>query len=435
MNKKLILLTIVIAFFIFFMVSFSFPDLFAMFYVPNMITEGNIYTLVKIKKSVCPWLDATYPPLYYLTMGNYLYLIKKLGLISNSLFTINSCPVWELILNKNFLFWAKLPFFLLHFASAWIFSKFFNKNQFKWFLLWLLNPVAIFVSFIQGQFEIIPTFFMLLSLYFAREKSYAYSFLSLGIGGAFKMSPFLLLIPFLIIFGDSLWKKLSYAIVAIIPYFLSVIPLYNNDFLQSLRFSENYKMLELGFHLADIKISIYVVLYLLLIFLLAIEKEKNFYALVKYSLLFVLIYFISTFWFVQRLLFLIPSLLIFASWRKKLFNILPFFYIVYFFYAQTAFPGLFDHTLLRPLISSVRSIDTHSFIFFQNYFRQIVLSLMTGFFIWIGYFVLKKSPEKIIIVDEKDIFKSLTSLVFYLALVALLFFISNNQNNISFLGL
>ncbi len=95
LNKKIIILGTITTFFIFLMISFSFPDLFAMFYVPSYLTQGNIYSLVKNKKIICPWLDATWPPLYYLTIGIYINLIRTLGLIKNQLFNINSCPVWD----------------------------------------------------------------------------------------------------------------------------------------------------------------------------------------------------------------------------------------------------------------------------------------------------------------------------------------------------
>ena len=114
LNKKSIILGIISIFFIFLMISFSFPDLFAMLYVPSLISKGNIYTIVKNNKQICLWLDATWPPLYYLTMGVYINLVKSLGLIRHQLFEINPCPVWDIILNKSVLFWGKLPFLFLH---------------------------------------------------------------------------------------------------------------------------------------------------------------------------------------------------------------------------------------------------------------------------------------------------------------------------------
>ncbi len=259
LNKKSIILGIISIFFIFLMISFSFPDLFAMLYVPSLISKGNIYTIVKNNKQICLWLDATWPPLYYLTMGVYINLVKSLGLIRHQLFEINPCPVWDIILNKSVLFWGKLPFLFLHFFSAYIFQKIFKKNNWLWFMLWLLNPIVIFVTFIEGQFDIIPSFFLILAFYFTFSKNPYFTFLSLGIGAAYKFYPFLLVPVFILYFSRDIKKQILYLFLSLAPYTLSVIPFFNKDYLSFLSFSENYKMFQVGFQVGQFKISYYFI--------------------------------------------------------------------------------------------------------------------------------------------------------------------------------
>lgn len=128
-----ILFAATVLLFVWIMTAFSFPDLFAMFYVPHFLFDGNIYTWVVQHKAVCPWVSATWPPLYYYTFGTYLWLIEGLRLFPTRLIYLNTCPVFDLIDDRTFLFWAKFPFLCLHITSAWLFSRFFTKHRQYWF--------------------------------------------------------------------------------------------------------------------------------------------------------------------------------------------------------------------------------------------------------------------------------------------------------------
>jgi len=409
------------------MVSFSFPDLFAMYYVPNWVSQGkiNVYKLVEIKKDVCPWLSATWPPLYYYTIGAYLWLIKSLGLLENTLFTSSVCPVWSLILNHKFLFWAKFHFLILHFASAWVFSLLFKKRRDLWFVVWYANPVSIFVSFIEGQFEIIPTFFLLLFLYFVRTKRELLAFLALGLGGAYKHFPFLLAIPAIIILAKSLSQIFAFTAVMIVPYILTVLPVFSPEWFHSLFFSENFKMLTAGITVGGrYKISFYLLVYIFLVFKLFFEKKKErFGLLIKYMFLFSLIYFLFAFWSPQRLLFLLPSLLLVASRSKRIFRRLPLLYFFYFAYILFLYPGLFDQTLLRPLFSHIDTSITPflylvSFNILSSQFIQQATRIgITMVLAWFGFLTLKGSLNDKIWIDKKMILLSDVSLVVYLVLV------------------
>jgi hypothetical protein len=412
-----IAITILIAF-ICLMIFFSFPDLFAMYYVPHFLFEGNIYTWVTDNKPICQWLSATWPPLYYYTIGFYLKIIESIGIFPSHLIVINQCPVFDLITDKAFLFWAKLPFLILHISSAWIFAQFFQQNKKLWFLFWLLNPISIFINFIEGQFDSIPTFFLLLAFYYALiKKNVSISALALGIGGAYKHYPFLLLLPFAIILMRTVKSRVRFFILALIPYMLSVIPFLNNDFLQSLAFSENQKMLEAGISVNGMHISIYIVLYVILLLKLLSEKRKTSKLLIPYSFLFSSIYFVTSFWFVQRLLFLLPSLLLLARIRNNIFKLLPALSILFFLYVFFMFPGLFDHTLLRPILLSM-----HNMIYTDlpiNTIQTFIFSVITGLFLWLIYHTLTEDDQKEQIITEKKLILSASPLILYFLLILL----------------
>lgn len=427
-NKlRLILYTLVALFLFFLMISFSFPDLFSMHYLSYWVSKGNvdIYDLAKTLQTSCPWISSVYyPPLYYLSYGFYLKLIMSLGILSDKLFTLNNCPVWSLILNKSFLFWIKLPYLLIHLASGIIFSKFFNKKSGVWLLLWLTNPISLFVTFIQGQYEIIPVFFLLLSLYFAKTKKPFASTFVLGIGAAYKHYPFLVLIPFVILLGKNWRSRISLLITALVPYIIFILPYINSHSLASLQFSDNFKMFSVGIALGNgSKISFYIVTYVLLTLKLLFDKKRDWIQLTRYVFLFSLIYFIYSFWYVQRLLFLLPSLLLIASKYKKVFISLPFLYLSYFAYILFLYPGLFDQGLLRPIITNINTAVTpFTFVTQLNLLsgellQTITFSTITAFFIWFGLLVLRQSPGQEVKINPKDVFLNSASLLFYIAII------------------
>lgn len=405
-----------IAALIFFMVSFSFPDLFSMYYVPHFLFDGNIYTWVADHKSTCPWLSAIWPPLYYYTIGLYLKIIENLGLFPSHLITASQCPVFDLITDKVFLFWAKLPFLILHIASAWLFAQFFQQKKTLWFLFWLLNPISIFINFIEGQFDSIPTFFLLISLYYALvKKNIHVTALALGIGGAYKHYPFLLLLPFAIILTQTIKSRILFFILALLPYLLSIIPSLNKDFLQSLAFSENQKMFEAGISIGGIHVSFYIVFYVLLLLKLLAEKHKTSNLLIPYSFLFSSIYFVTSFWFTQRILFLLPSLLLLAKTRNTIFKLLPIISVLFFLYALLMFPGLFDHTLLRPILSSIHDMNYAKLAI--NTVQSYVGSTMIGLFLWFIYRTITEPEQKEQIITKDKLFLSISPLILYLIVI------------------
>lgn len=423
--KKLFVIIIPIVALAIFMTFFSFPDLFAMFYVPHFTFNENIYAWTANHKAICPWVSATWPPLYYYTIGLYLKIIESLKIFPTYLININSCPVFDLINDRIFLFFAKLPFLILHIASAWIFAQFFQKKKTLWFLFWLLNPIAIFINFMEGQFDSIPIFFLLLTFYFAIIKNNPYaSAIALGIGGAYKHYPFLLLLPFCVILVKTLKSRIIFLVMAIIPYLLTIIPSFNADFLQSLTFSENQKMLEAGISIGEIHVSFYIVLYMLLLFKLFSEKNKNKDLLIPYSFLFSAIYFITSFWFVQRFLFLLPSLLLLARTRTNIFKLLPIISIMFFFYTFFMFPGLFDHSLFRPIFPLIHNVDYLKLPI--NIIQAFIYSIFTSLFLWMMYLGIRTSNKKEQIINNKIIILNVFPAVVYNLILIILLFYTNS---------
>ena len=94
------------------------------------------------------------------------------------------------------------------------------------FKVWMLNPVVIWISSASGHFDAIPTLFALYALVSLVKRRFSRAAISLGVGGAWKLWPFLLLPVLIAIQRDGValrgsLRKLSVSIVvSMIPFLI-----------------------------------------------------------------------------------------------------------------------------------------------------------------------------------------------------------------------
>jgi len=93
-----------------------------------------------------------------------------------------------------------------------------NKNL-KNALIYAINPVTILVTTLHGQFDVIPVFFILLSIYLFNKKNQLAGLLSFSFAILTKTWPVLFLIPFVRKVKN---KKLLFIII-IMPVFVLII--------------------------------------------------------------------------------------------------------------------------------------------------------------------------------------------------------------------
>jgi hypothetical protein len=318
---------------------------------------------------------------------------------------------------KRFSFGQSYHFFVFISHQPGYLANFFAKRQKLWFFFWLLNPIAIFINFMEGQFDSIPVFFFLLSLYYGLKKDQPIAAaLALGIGGAFKHYPFLLLLPFTLILQQGTKKRLLFFSAAVIPYILLMLPELNKDFLDSLLFSENQKMFQSGISLGNVTISFYVILYVFFFVKLFFEKRKTLELLVPYGFLFSVIYFITTSWFSQRLLFLLPSLLLLGGKRKAVFYVLPVISILFFIYTLVMYPGLFDQALLIPVFRYLSPMNYNSLP--METLKTYTFSAIIALLLWCMFVAQKeKYAEEEYAITKKDVIISFLPVIGYLGIL------------------
>ena len=120
-----------------------------------------------------------------------------------------------------------LPFDLILGLSL---MRFFSsqKQKILSLSLWLFNPINLYTTYLMGQFDVIPTMFVVLSLLLFIKGKELWGGLSLGMGVAFKIFPIFLLIPF-VLQVNSWLKRLVLVILILGPYIIGNLIYFSSE--------------------------------------------------------------------------------------------------------------------------------------------------------------------------------------------------------------
>lgn len=268
---------------------------------------------------------------------------------------------WQFLIEKSdkigqpallwLLFLLKTPYLVFDLATAFLLASLFEKISQKKlvFVAWILNPVTLYATFAIGQFDIIPTMFVMASLWLVREKKRSLAVLSLGLGGAYKLFP-LLLLPFLIVSATDKWKeRFKLAILGLLPYFLTVspfifFPLFRQGALVA---SQSEKILFAKVMVSGAEyLSLFIVFYFLFFFWVFYQREKI--GLWQQFLIITLLVLTVTHYHPQWFLWLTPFLVI--DWLRNSGHRLA---IILLFTCFAGITMLFDASLSTQLLAPV----------------------------------------------------------------------------------
>ncbi|MBI2599560.1 hypothetical protein HYW43_01415 [Candidatus Daviesbacteria bacterium] len=297
------------------------PDMQVFEQAGKLVASGNILNLYDFTSNSVVF---NYPPAIYLFHGIFSFLFSILGISEITQFNIN------LIL-------LKIPYLVFDLLIGLVLLKLFNseRKSLLAFSLWMFNPINLYATYMMGQFDIIPTFFIILSIYFVVKNKLEWAALALGGGIAFKLSPVFLVIP-LIVLGRNYIDRVKLLVLAMIPYLISVIPFLPSSSFRATALFANQSSKSLY---ANIPVSggesIILFPASLLIFFLIIWSNKPRMEMSKLYLIPLLLFFIFTHYHPQWLIWItpliiielitdgfkniLPYLLIFASWVISLF--------------------------------------------------------------------------------------------------------------------
>ncbi len=262
----------------------------------KLVAGGNILNLYDFSSSSAVF---NYPPSVYLFHGFFSFLFKSLGLSNIYQFNINLALL-------------KLPYLFFDLGIAFVLLKLFDspRKSIIAFTLWMFNPVNLFATYMMGQFDVIPTFFIILSVYMAVKNKLHFAALVLGLGIAFKIFPIFLIVP-LAILGKNYMEKMKLFSLSVLPYFISIIPyIFSSSFrINALFANQSSKSLYAGIPVSGGE-SILLFPALLLIFYLFIWHTRIKTEIWKLYLIPLLLFFIFTHFHPQWLIWITPLLLI-----------------------------------------------------------------------------------------------------------------------------
>lgn len=203
------------------------PDIKTIFYLAHFLKEGvfNIYDFIAQNPERSFLGPFVYPPLTYFLFGLLYFPISLLaGLNFDKWLAMGNTAV-SVDNIFRYIFLLKLPVILAHLATGVLLTRFFieKKKAKHVLLLWLFNPVSLYVVGFMGQFDGIVAGVTVVSLLYFRKRPFL-SMAILGLAAAMKTYP-LILIPFLAFSGSGkIIDKLKLISVGIIPYFLFIVP-------------------------------------------------------------------------------------------------------------------------------------------------------------------------------------------------------------------
>lgn len=259
-----------------------------------------------------------YPPAIYFSIGTINWILT--GLTDQSfhdkfLFdfkdTLGDARLYlHLIL-------LKIPYLPFDIATSILLYNLFvtKKERVLAFTLWIFNPWVLYSTYMMGQFDIIPTTFVVLALYTVTKqgnlnKKVFLAAVFLGIGAAFKIYP-LLLLPPLAFLLNNWFKRMLAILLGVGVYLITLLPFIGSSGFRSTALVANQTLKSMY---AQIPISggESIILFLSLvglfyfIYLYQVEKSENLW---QRFLIILLLFFVFTHYHTQWFLWLTPLLI------------------------------------------------------------------------------------------------------------------------------
>lgn len=345
-----------------------------------------------------------YPPAVYFTVGIFNWMLTSWidhSFHDNFLFHFPD-TLGDLRLHLH-LFLLKIPYLPFDIATALMLYKFFSakREKFLAFTFWIFNPWVLYSTYMMGQFDVIPTFFVILALFVAtRDKdSIKKIFLAatlLGIGASFKVYPLLFLLP-VASFLNSWPKRLLAVFGGILVYLITILPFIGSVGFRSQALVANQSLKSLY---AQIPISggesiILFLVFICFFYFIFLNRIENYEDLWKRIFIILLLFFIFTHYHPQWFLWLTPFLII-ELIRSNFKHLFLMILITISFLGQVF---LFEQSLSIGLFAPLNPKLYNGFSLWQllnlnvdiNFLRSLAQSLFVGV---AGYFIYYYFPKK-----------------------------------------
>lgn len=336
----------------------------------------------------------TYPPLAYFTLGVFGWLLRPFANPEFAPWLMGHLS--EVYRNPDLfkqLFLFKFPYLFFDLGLTFLLVSLFQKEREKRLVLglWLLNPLALYTTFMIGQFDIIPVFLIVLALWLASKRRDGLAAIALGFGGAFKMFPLLLVLPLALVLGENLKKRARLVFLGILPYLIAIAPFLSSvAFRQVVLFSnQSQKMLFANLAVSGAEgIYLFVFFYFLICLLVDYQKIGRKFLWLPFLAVFLLFFSVTHYhpqWFLWLTPFLIIDLVINGKKHLGYVSILLFCYFaILLFFEPSLHLGLFAP--LNPALAKLSGGLGEAVVSFYNPFQ--LKSLIRSLFAAVAFFLV-----------------------------------------------
>lgn len=189
-------------------------------YLGNLPKEHPLVSLFGVNLFI-------YPPLAYLYPAIFMKVFSPIFPLD--LFNTLLLDMWEVLGNPKLpllLYLLKLPYFVADMFIVWLVGQYFTSKKEKLLsrILWLLNPVVIYSTYMISQFDVLIALAILGTLILSLHHRFFIAAAVLSLGASVKQFP-LFLLPILALNSYSTFgKKLAVFITGLIVYLLVLLP-------------------------------------------------------------------------------------------------------------------------------------------------------------------------------------------------------------------
>jgi hypothetical protein len=305
-----------------------------------------------------------YPPLAYIFPSVFMALLKPF-------YNFESLKIFIIGMDKLFgnseifriTFLLKVPLLVVDIIFAFTLLKLLEEKGRLAFKIWMFNPLTLYASFMVGQFDLLPTILVALSIIYAIKGNKVVSVLLLGIGGAFKMFPLMFLPINVLLMEKYFWKRIKLMVIGVLPYLAFVAPyaLMSPMYRQAaLLTHQTDKMLYMKLNLSGAE---YLSVFLLGYFLILFFSAKKMFAIDsawKFGFAFMLLFFSVTHYHPQWFLWITPFILLdFVTFGRRhvweLFGLFVCWILLTVFFESSLHVGLFAS--LFPQLKMAKSLS------------------------------------------------------------------------------
>ncbi len=304
------------------------------------------------------------------------------------------------------LFIFKLPYLIFELGCVFILLGIFqdSKKGLRAFKFWMINPVVIFATYFAARYEVIAIFFILLSLYYAKNNFSRRSLLCLGLAVVIRFYPLILLPFFVVILGRKLWRRLELVFWGLVPLGIITVlgKLFSGENEISTLLGTHYSdfLLSMGFHLGFVGdyVFIFPLAFTVLLLYTCFHTDHSFANLWKSTLVLLLTFFATSFFHAHYFMWLMPFLVLQMAEDKrflKLFGIQVLCFAVYTFQWKKAFAGQLFAPINPSYFLSLRSpFEIINQYYPAGQFIGIFRSIFSGVCFWMIYLLFKEISLK-----------------------------------------